>query len=271
MQVDKAGSEYWSSSYKKARLPNPVDPGDKRLRNYVNRRFDGYFRSRIAPVVGRNAKLLEVGCAKSAWLPYFAKQFGFEIWGMDYSEVGCEQARHVLEKAGIEGTVICGDLLDAPKEVLGSFDVVVSFGLVEHFEDTVDCVRALARCAKPGGVVFTCIPNMTGMVGLVQRLLNRAVYDIHVPIKAGRLGEAHRDAGCELLECEYFVATSFGVCSLNGIPQEGVGWTVRKGTKRILESFSLCAWLLEKAIGTLPEKGVLSPYVNCLARKPTET
>ena len=42
-------------------------------------------------------KLLEIGCGGSAWLPYLAKESGFEVYGIDYSELACQQAAQVLE------------------------------------------------------------------------------------------------------------------------------------------------------------------------------
>jgi len=38
-------------------------------------------------------KLLEIGGGGSAWLPYFAKEFGFEAYGIDYSELGLPTGR----------------------------------------------------------------------------------------------------------------------------------------------------------------------------------
>jgi cyclopropane fatty-acyl-phospholipid synthase-like methyltransferase len=31
------------------------------------------------------SRLLEIGCARSAWLPYFAQEFGIDVSGLDYS------------------------------------------------------------------------------------------------------------------------------------------------------------------------------------------
>ena len=155
--------------------------------NAANRRFDALFRDLFAGLPTQRMRLLEVGCARSAWLPYFGREFGFELHGLDYSELGCRQERTILVKAGLEGEVTCADLFTPPPDLLGAFDVVVSFGVVEHFSDTLAATRALAALLRPDGLVVTVVPNMRGAIGRIEQLINRDVYDIHVPIGPARL------------------------------------------------------------------------------------
>ena len=126
-------------------LPAPVDPRDKTLSNYVARKFHELF-TRVLPR-GHNVRLLEVGCARSRWLPYFAAEHGYEVTGLDYSTMGCEQARQILAAAGVEGRIVEGDLFSPPEDLLEAFDVVISFGLVEHFDDT-DCRHSRLSAAS---------------------------------------------------------------------------------------------------------------------------
>ncbi len=39
------------------------------------------------------------------------------------------------------------------------FDVVVSFGFIEHFDDPEPAIRRHVELCKPGGVVFITVPN----------------------------------------------------------------------------------------------------------------
>ena len=98
-------------------------------------------------------KLLEKGCGGSAWLPYFAKEFGFEVYGIDYSELGFQQAAPVLENEGVEGELVCADFFSPREHMLGAFDTVGSRGVVEHFEDTATWALAFSTFLRPGGVV----------------------------------------------------------------------------------------------------------------------
>ena len=89
-------------------------------------------------------RLLEIGCAKSAWLPYFAKEFSLSVCGLDYSPIGCQMSRKILQANGVVAEVFCADLFSPPDNMLGVFDVVVSLGVVEHFEDTASCLNAVS-------------------------------------------------------------------------------------------------------------------------------
>ena len=159
--MDRAGQEYWDALWEDERLPAPVDPRDKALSNYVFRKYHELF-TRVLPR-GHKVRLLEVGCARSRWLPYFAAEHGYEVTGLDYSTTGCEQARQILAAAGVEGRIVEGDLFSPPEDLLEAFDVVVSFGLVEHFDDTTAATEALGRFLVPGGTLVTVIPNHRGI------------------------------------------------------------------------------------------------------------
>ncbi len=54
-----------------------------------------------------------------------------------------------------------GDVFDLQPEVLGRFDVAMSFGLCEHFLDArrLAVVRAHLEPLRPGGLAFIGVPN----------------------------------------------------------------------------------------------------------------
>jgi len=110
-------------------------------------------------------KLLEIGCGGSAWLPYFAKEFGFEVYDIDYSELGCQQAAQVLENEGVEGEILCADFFSPPEHMLGDFDTVGSRGVVEHFEDTAAWASAFSKFLRPGGVMSLSLINFENLRG----------------------------------------------------------------------------------------------------------
>ncbi len=80
---DKAGKAYWSSTWEKSALPPAIDPYDRVRGNFVVRHFHSLFSELFSESDTRGASLLEIGCARSVWLPYFAKQFGFKVSGID--------------------------------------------------------------------------------------------------------------------------------------------------------------------------------------------
>jgi cyclopropane fatty-acyl-phospholipid synthase-like methyltransferase len=97
---DQAGRDYWDGVWTDTDLPTPVDPTDRDFRNYVNRRLAAYFDQALATLFP-GARVLEVGCARSAWLPYFARRYPITVTGLDYSEPGCAAERELLRRAGL--------------------------------------------------------------------------------------------------------------------------------------------------------------------------
>jgi 2-polyprenyl-3-methyl-5-hydroxy-6-metoxy-1,4-benzoquinol methylase len=235
--------------------------------NYVNRQFHDYFRGIFGKGDFSKAKLLEIGCGNSGWLPYFSKEFGFDVYGLDYSETGCEQERKILKKSGVDGRVYCTNMFEPPEELLGAFDVVVSFGVVEHFEDTAACVSAITRFLRPSGLVFTMVPNVSGLIGGIQKLFNKSVYDIHQAIDPVTLAMANEQAGCRVIGCEYFLSTNFGVCNLNGVALNSPLGFSKRVILAVLLRFSMLTWWLESHTRPLGTSRLLSPYINCLAKK----
>lgn len=213
--------------------------------------------------------LIEIGCARSRWLPYFATEFGFEVTGLDYSAVGCDQAREILRRENVPGSVVCANLFDPPSELIGKFDVAVSFGVVEHFEDTREAIRAIARLLKPGGLLVTTVPNLVGWIGWIQKRINSKIYDIHVPLDREALCKAHTDAGLAISRCEYFMFTYFGVLNVNESSDRSFVRSAKRLLIRTLEAISLLTWKVETVAGRFPANRSTSPYVLCIARNVT--
>jgi 2-polyprenyl-3-methyl-5-hydroxy-6-metoxy-1,4-benzoquinol methylase len=268
MLHDLAGQELWDSVWEQAPLPKATDPRSHHRNNTVEWRLHEYFERAFANIETRAKTLLEVGAARSAWLPYFAKEFGFTICGLDYSELGCQQAEQILANEGVVGTLICADLFNPPASLLGAFDVVVSFGVVEHFSDTVHCIEALAKFLKPGGLLITEIPNLVGLVGRLMAFINRPFYDIHVLIDCHHLKSFHEAAGLQIIECKYFMFTNFGVANMHKVNSQAKDYPFKKILWVYLQRLSKMIWIIERSIGQFPANRLTSPYILCTARLP---
>jgi 2-polyprenyl-3-methyl-5-hydroxy-6-metoxy-1,4-benzoquinol methylase len=262
--MDKAGKAYWDELWKDGPLPKAVNPRQRGLNNYVDRKFHEYFTNVFSSFDTKGKKLLEVGCARSAWLPYFAKEFGFEVWGVDYSESGCEQARRILVNEGVKGNIVFTDFFSPPPELIGTFDVVVSFGVVEHFLNTIDCISAFGRFLQAGGLMITSVPNMSGLNGSLQKLLARAVFDIHVPLNQEALAEAHSRGGLTVSSCQHFLPINLSVVNI-----ENLRGSVRYAMiTRLNWWLTKLVWAVDSLAPVIRRNAWSSPYINCLARKP---
>ncbi len=266
--IDRASAEYWQDVWRGAPLPRPVEPHDKSLRNHVRRAIDGFLAWALAGRSWTPLRLIEVGCGHSVWLPYFACEHGFAVAGLDYSEVGCLSARGLLSRGGIEGEIRRGDLWAPPEDWLGAFDIVFTNGLVEHFQPTASVLTALAQLLRPGGLMITLVPNMAGWPGDATRLLNRPVFDIHVPLDAAQLADAHRAASLEVQHCDYLCYMNFGVVNLKDAPGGGAVRLAKYLAWGAMVALSAATWWLEdhRLISPRPNRRT-SPYIACLARK----
>lgn len=174
-----------------------------------------------------------------------------------------------MARADVKGEVVCADLFSPPEAMLESFDVVVSFCLAEHFEDTKSWIKALAKFLKPKGVIITIIPNMIGLVGWIQKIVNKPIFDMHILLDSDILAEAYTDAGLKIIHSTYFISTHFGVCNnLQGIPPKSFEWLSKKIILLFLIFLSLLVWLCESKLFPFRPNRLTSPYINCVAWKP---
>ena len=193
-------------------------------------------------------RLLEFGCGNSQWLPYFARHYSYQVAGVDYSEAGCRLAAMNLEIAGAQGDVYCRDFAQLGTELEDAFDVGLSLGVVEHFEDTASIVGTFARCVKPGGILITTVPNLTGGMGRIVARMDRDVFAGHKPVSAEDLAAAHRACGLRPVCVTYLGLLSLGM--LNWSTWPGQRWLERAclaGDLLLLHGRRLTRWRRQSA------------------------
>jgi SAM-dependent methyltransferase len=182
----------WESLWQQVRYPLRLD-----FRNSGIHALAAFLKR----VLGSGDKsLIEIGCGASAWLPFFATEMGYRVYGVDLSPTGALIAQKNLEAFNIDGHIIQGDLFDRELLPLGAFDIVFSNGFIEHFPDTVSIVARMSSLLRPGGLMLTVVPNLQGLPGVIQKLVNRPVFEQHVVMDRSYLERVHREAGLETVE-----------------------------------------------------------------------
>lgn len=262
MRTDKTDVDYWNSAWTASPVREAVNPALPGLNNLVHRRIHQWIAPHLA-ATARGARILEIGCGCSAWLPYFALQYGFEVTGVDYAPAGCEGARRTLAGANVPGEVVQCDFREPPEALLGAFDAVFSFGVIEHFTDTPAALRACASYLKPQGKLITIVPNMNGIPGSLQKHLDRDVYDIHVPLDRASLASAHAMAGLEQTSCDYLLFANLNVVNVDRRRER---WFYRPFV-RARSWASKGFWILEETLAPFPPNRLTSPYIGCVARR----
>ena len=151
-------------------------------------------------------------------------------------------------------------MFSPPDELVGAYDVVASMGVIEHFEDTAEIVRAAARLVKPGGLVLTSLPNLSGWLGSAQKVLDRRVYDVHVPLTADHVRRGHGEAGLNVIECEYSCPMDFHINDPSG--------KIRTMAHKVLMRITRTMWAMERLTGPLAPNRKNATYILCAARVP---
>ena len=121
-----------------------------------------FWKSRLS--IGDNERTIETGCGHGKFSLALGLS-GAQVTLLDYNAAAVSAAVEVHRKIGLEPRAIHGDLLNLPENLLGAFDVVCSFGTLEHFagEDRRRVFAACASLLRPGGLLFFTVPNRYGI------------------------------------------------------------------------------------------------------------
>ncbi|HPR53758.1 MAG TPA: class I SAM-dependent methyltransferase [Deltaproteobacteria bacterium] len=270
-KTDLAGKNHWNTLWRGTGHEPYRDVYSAglfhRIRKYPFIHLMKTIASRLKDSLHPGAALLEIGCGGSQWLPTFARRFGVDVTGIDYSEQGCASARAILDQAGVQGRVVQADLFDPPADMVGRFDLVVSFGVLEHFPDTARCLDAMAGYLKPSGCMVTVVPNMTGMPGWLQKVIDPAVYAMHVPLTRQDLLAAHADTSMEPLFCDYSLLLHLGVVNMNRLKAHPAARFLRYaivGANLLVQAANM---VLSEGLDLNPCDPITSPYLMCISRK----
>lgn len=261
-------ADYWDKSWAGRTVPQPLDPRGRGLNATVPRRWHRFF-SQLFRSLGISAgdRLLEAGCGGSVFLPYFVREHGLAAEGLDNSTEGCDLSAAIARRCGILTPIHFGDVLHPNASLLGRYRAVFSLGLAEHFRPTSSIVSALSAFLEPSGWLITVVPNMHGVVGTLQKLVDPAVYAIHVPLSPAELAEAHRACGLSVLSAQHLMTVNLSVVNFSGPGSRmppGIGLRLASWTTKLI-------WTLERA--GLPERPNrwTSPYVVVVAQRAITT
>jgi 2-polyprenyl-3-methyl-5-hydroxy-6-metoxy-1,4-benzoquinol methylase len=105
-------------------------------------------------------KVIEIGAGRATNALLYARR-GAKATILDYAPVALEQSKKRFEALGIEADYVLADAFDLPQELLGAFDLSMSFGLAEHFlgERRQGIITAHLDLLRPGGLALINVPN----------------------------------------------------------------------------------------------------------------
>ncbi|MHC4639014.1 MAG: class I SAM-dependent methyltransferase [Planctomycetota bacterium] len=157
-QIELTDKEHWDSHWDRIKLPAEIKRGtDHPISEELVRIFDQHLPRR------KNLSILEIGGAPGHYTAFFAKEFGYTIYALDYSEIGCAKLRENFDLLGLQGTIYHKDILTDDLSDLPRFDIVCSFGFIEHFEDFSFVVGKHVELLKGGGILIIGVPAFLGI------------------------------------------------------------------------------------------------------------
>ena len=110
-------------------------------------------------IIGRNKRVLEVGCATGYVGEYLVKEQNCCVYGAEYVPEAAERAR----QRGCYAQVLTGDIQD-PASLVGlepaSFDFVLFGDVLEHLVAPERALENIAPLLAPNGHVLICVPSI---------------------------------------------------------------------------------------------------------------
>ena len=106
-----------------------------------------------------NLKVIEIGAGAGINAALAAKR-GAKVTMLDYSETALKRAREFFERNGLSAEFIKEDALSLPADLLGKYDISMSFGLTEHFKgsERININKAHFDILRKGGIAFISAP-----------------------------------------------------------------------------------------------------------------
>ncbi|MPZ14055.1 MAG: methyltransferase domain-containing protein [Chloroflexi bacterium] len=147
-------------------------------------------------------KSLEVGCGSGGVSLYFQNTRNYHVNLVDLSDAALSFARKNFKanstESGASAAFVKGDANDLPFEA-ASFDLVMSFGLLEHFSDIEQPISEQIRVLRKGGIFFADIVTGRFSVDTFSRLPGMVKNAVDYTL-AGRPGDLIRAAEADFYE-----------------------------------------------------------------------
>ncbi|GFK94169.1 putative S-adenosylmethionine-dependent methyltransferase/MSMEI_2290 [Fundidesulfovibrio magnetotacticus] len=108
-------------------------------------------------------RCLDVGPGTGRWLRFLQAEGAGPLCAADISAEALALAAPLCEK--VQKLDLERDVLDFPD---ASFDLAVSFEVLEHLADPDNYVRELRRVVRPGGSILMSVPNVVSFISRVR-------------------------------------------------------------------------------------------------------
>lgn len=244
----------------KERWTYPKDPISRREIDTIIAR-DEWLRVTKATLPNRAMDLFELGCAPGNFSAALCIDRPWSPYGIDYSD-DAELYLRTMQQFGMKATLYEADIFEY--KIDRDFDVVCSFGLIEHFRgSTLDRVLEMHdRYLRSGGYLVITVPNFTGLQYFWHYLFDRPDLDKHnVDVMQLETFKYFRDRGYNTLYLDFV-----GVMRLWGNSGWVGNWFLGKSVAAGAKGISALARLAAK-LGLRLSGRAFAPYILYIAQK----
>lgn len=217
--------------------------------------FSDIFDKYLTP--DKNKKVLEIGCADSNFLCYLVKKFGYKAYGIDYSDAITKTAELFKFNNLPEPTLYKEDVFVWKSDK--KFDLVCSFGFIEHFDDIDPIIAKHAELIAPGGKLIITLPHFAHAQYFLHWLIDRDNLKKHNTkiMNLSSIRKTAEDSGLKIELLSYYKTFGF--------------WTERTRMawwERCINWFILkFGKMITKIFGYDRPNSLLSPHIVCLAKR----
>lgn len=148
------------SFYEETPFPNYDDlDGRESLQTKAKR---GVFARLLDEQLPRSSKVLEAGCGTGQLSNFLGMGWGRTVIGADLCLNSLRLAKSFRDRCSIENVQFVQMNLFRPPFADGTFDLVISNGVLHHTSDPEGGFHSIARKLKPGGCVIVGLYNWLG-------------------------------------------------------------------------------------------------------------
>lgn len=167
MSNDLTTEQFWETYWSNLKLPVTVD---------FNFKNDRVIAEEILKTIPRkhNQTALEIGCAPGKWLSFLAKNLNCQVTGIEYVNVAAEKTNENLKLQNVKNfKVLHADFFN--HDIKETFDIVISLGFIEHFDDYNKVLEEQLKLVSHGGYLIIGIPRFIGINYWLQKGLDQFI------------------------------------------------------------------------------------------------
>ncbi len=207
--------EYWDDEWTR------ISVGRISRLHYFYGKNGIFLRTLRRQVPGLRARsILEVGGARSRFLLALARFEGARVTALDYSAVGIRQTTELFAENDCAVEAVHADFLTwDPGDA--RYDLVVHWGVLEHFPDPAPMLARCAALLAPGGRVVFTMPNLESIGARWWRRWSPENFSKHILHTDEQIDAAAAAAGLRVVNRFHWGPPLFRITAWeqNGVPQ----------------------------------------------------